>query len=87
MKLEHRTDIQALYDLSSLCNDDLEVVAVLLLLPKIKPTKKILDDLSMLRLTKYESDINYLLDNLTTGTIKNLCHIYQEAKAKSDVMG
>ena len=80
MQLEHRTDIQALYDLSSLCNDDLEVVAVLLLLPKIKPTKKILEDLTMLRVKRYENDINYLMDNLTTGTIKNLCHIYQDKK-------
>lgn len=81
MKLELRTDIQALYDLSSLCNDDLEVVAVLLLILKIKPTKRILDDLEMLKLKKYESDINYLLETLTTGTIKNICKIYNDKKA------
>ena len=43
MKLESRTDIQAYYDFSNCCNDDLEFIAILLQLLKLKPSKTTLN--------------------------------------------
>lgn len=80
MNLEHRTDIQSLYDFSSMCNDDLEIVAVFILMLRTTPTKKLLNDLESLNVGKYENDINYLLDNLKIKTIKNICEVMHDRK-------
>ncbi|PHO12766.1 hypothetical protein CPG38_05730 [Malaciobacter marinus] len=80
MNLEYRTDIQALYDLSSVCDDDLEVVAKLIHFLHYTPTKKLLNDLESLKVKKYESDINFLLDHMKIKTIKNLCELLHNKK-------
>lgn len=77
MKLELRTDITAYYDLSNCCNDNINFIAFLIYLLKYKPILKVKRDLEDLKLSRYENDFNFLLDNLTTGTIKNLQSIYE----------
>ena len=77
MKLEHRTDIQAFYNFSNCCKDDLGFICKLLQFLKPKATSFIYKDLESLNVAKYENDFNFLLDNLKTGTIKNLYSIYQ----------
>lgn len=77
MKLELRTDIQAYYDFSNCCNDNLEFITILLQLPKLKPNKTILNKLEKLQVIGYEKEFNFLLDNLQITTIKNLYSIYQ----------
>ncbi|MFY4743840.1 hypothetical protein ACOTVT_10130 [Aliarcobacter butzleri] len=84
MKLELRTDIQAYYDFSNCCNDDLEFITILLQLPKLKPNKTTLNNLENLRVSKYENDFNFLLDNLQITTIKNLYSIYQLNQGLTD---
>lgn len=82
MNLEHRTDIQDFYDLSTLCDDDLEVVAKLIHFLHYTPTKKLLNDLEQLKLQKYESDINFLMDNFKVKTLKNLSEVVQIRKGR-----
>ena len=77
MKLENRTDIQAYYDFSNCCNDDLEFITILLQLPKLKPNKTTLNKLEKLQVKDYEKEFDFLLDNLQITTIKNLYSIYQ----------
>ena len=77
MKLENRTDIQAYYDFSNCCNDDLEFITILLQLPKLKPNKTTLNKLEKLQVKDYEKEFDFLLDNLQVATIKNLYSIYQ----------
>ena len=77
MKLEHRTDITAYYDLANCCYDDLEFISILLQIPKLKPNRTIINNLEKLATSKYESAFNFLLDELKTGTIKNLYSIYE----------
>ena len=84
MKLEHRTDIQAFYNFSNCCNDDLAFICKLLQFLKPKATSIIYNDLESLRVAKYENDFNFLLDNLTTGTIKNLYSIYEITQGATD---
>ena len=76
MNLDRRTDIQAYYDLSNCCNNDLAFVCKLLQFVEHKPKSVITQDLEYLRVARYEDNFNYLLDNLKTGTIKNLYEIY-----------
>ena len=84
MKLEHRTDIQSYYDLASVSNNDINFVAFLLYLLRYKPTVKIITDLEKLKVSQYENDFNFLLDELKTGTIKNLYSIYQLTQGLTD---
>ena len=77
MKLENRKDIQAYYDFSNCCNDDLEFITILLQLPKLKPNKTTLNKLEKLQVKDYEKEFDFLLDNLQITTIKNLYSIYQ----------
>ena len=77
MKLENKTDIQAYYDFSNCCNDDLEFITILLQLPKLKPNKTTLNKLEKLQVKDYEKEFDFLLDNLQITTIKNLYSIYQ----------
>lgn len=84
MKLEHRTDIQAYYDLSNCCNDNINFIAFLIYLLKYKPTLKVKKDLEDLKITKYENDFNFLLDNLQMNTIKNLQSIYELTQGGKD---
>ncbi len=77
MKLENRTDITAFYDFSNCCNDDLEFVAILLQLTKLKPNPKTLNKLENLQVKGYETEFIFLLDNLQINTIKNLYSIYK----------
>ena len=69
MNLDRRTDIQAYYDLSNCCNNDLAFVCKLLQFVEHKPKSIITLDFELLRVSKYEDNLNYLLDNLKTGTI------------------
>ncbi len=48
MKLEHRTDIQAFYNFSNCCNDDLGFICKLLQFLKPKATSFIYKDLESL---------------------------------------
>lgn len=84
MKLEHRTDIQSYYDLANCCNYDINFVAFLLYLLRYKPTVKIIKDLEYLKVSQYEPAFNILLDELKTGTIKNLYSIYQINQKATD---
>ena len=84
MKLELRTDITAYYDLSNCCNDNINFIAFLIYLLKYKPILKVKRDLEDLKLSRYENDFNFLLDNLTTGTIKNLQSIYELTQGVAD---
>lgn len=84
MKLEKRTDITAYYDLANCCNYDINFVAFLLYLLRYKPTIKVIRDLERLKLSQYENDCNFLLDELKTGTIKNLYSIYQINQKATD---
>ena len=77
MKLENRTDIQAYYDFSNCCNDDLEFITILLQISKLKPNRTILNKLEKLQVKDYEKEFDFLLDNLQITTIKNLYSIYQ----------
>ena len=77
MKLENRKDIQAYYNFSNCCNDDLVFICKLLQFLKPKATSFIYKDLESLNVAKYENDFNFLLDNLKTGTIQNLYSIYE----------
>jgi hypothetical protein len=77
MKLEDRTDIQAFYNFSNCCNDNLEFITILLQIPKLKTNKTILNKLEKLQVKGYEKEFDFLLDNLQITTIKNLYSIYQ----------
>ena len=77
MKLENRKDIQAYYDFSNCCNDDLEFITILLQLLKLKPHKTTLNKLEKLQVKDYEKEFDFLLDNLQIATITNLYSIYQ----------
>ena len=77
MKLELRTDIQAYYDFSNCCNDNLEFITILLQLQKLKPSRTILNKLEKLQVKEYEKEFDFLLDNLQIATITNLYSIYQ----------
>ena len=77
MKLENRKDIQAYYDFSNCCNDDLEFITILLQLPKLKPNKTTLNKLEKLQVKDYEKEFDFLLDNLQITTKKNLYSIFQ----------
>ena len=81
MKLENRTDIQAYYDFSNCCNDNLAFITILLQLLKLKPHKTTLNKLEKLQVKDYEKVFNLLLDNLQITTIKNLYSIYQSKEA------
>ena len=77
MKLENRTDIQAYYDFSNCCNDNLEFITILLQISKLKPSKTTLNKLEKLQVKDYEKEFDFLLDNLQIATITNLYSIYQ----------
>mgnify|MGYP000961984571 FL=1 len=77
MKLEDRTDIQAFYNFSNCCNDNLEFITILLQIPKLKTNKTILNKLEKLQVKGYEKEFDFLLDILQITTIKNLYSIYQ----------
>jgi hypothetical protein len=79
-----RTDIKALYDLARTCNDDLEIVAFFLTIINHTSKATIIKDLETLKTKSYEDDINYLLDNVTTTTIRNICKIHKDKKAVTD---
>ena len=65
-----KKEINDFYDLSNCCNDDLEIVALLIILLNLKPTQKMINELISFKLTKYNDDINLILDNLTIRTIR-----------------
>lgn len=81
MKLEHRTDITAFYDVANVTNNDLEFISFLLQLLKLKSNITTLKNLENLKVAKYENDFNFLLDNLRTGTIQDLKKIYDLQRA------
>jgi hypothetical protein len=84
MHLKIKSDITAFYDLSNCCNDDLEFISILLQILKLKPNRTIINNLENLRVSKYENDFNFLLDELKTGTIKNLYSIYEITQGLTD---
>lgn len=84
MKLEHRTDITAYYDLANCCNNNINFIAFLIYLLNYKPTLKVKRDLEDLKISKYENDFNFLLDNLQMNTIKNLQSIYELTQGVTD---
>jgi len=81
MKLEHRTDITAFYDVANVTNNDLEFISFLLQLLKLKSNITTVRNLENLKVSKYENDFNILLDTLRTETIKDLKKIYDLQKA------
>ena len=75
-----RTEINDFYDLSNCCNDDVEIVALLLLILDLKPTQKMINELVSFKLTKYNDDINLILDNLTIRTIREIIKVRELKK-------
>jgi len=71
--------LETLYQLSYICNDNLPIVAFFLSVISDKTPNKIINDLENMRVKKYEDDLNYLLDNLKIGTIKNILSIHTKA--------
>lgn len=84
MHLKIKSDITAYYDLANCCNDDLEFISILLQIPKLKPNRTIINNLENLRVSKYENEFDFLLDNLQMNTIKNLHSIYQLNQGLTD---
>lgn len=84
MHLKIKSDITAFYDLSNCCNDDLEFISILLQIPKLKPNRTIINNLENLRVSKYENEFDFLLDNLQMNTIKNLHSIYEITQGLTD---
>ena len=84
MHLKIKSDITAYYDLANCCYDDLEFISILLQIPKLKPNRTIINNLEKLATSKYESAFNLLLNELKTGTIKNLYSIYQLTQGLTD---
>ena len=84
MHLKIKSDITAFYDLSNCCNDDLEFISILLQIPKLKPNRTIINNLENLRVSKYENEFDFLLDNLQMNTIMNLNSIYQLNQGLTD---
>ncbi len=70
-----KKEINDFYDLSNCCNDDIEIVALLVLLLSLKPTTKMINELVSFKLTKYNEDINLILDNVTIRTIREIINI------------
>ena len=64
------------YDLSSLVDDDIILVCVLIQMSRIIPNKAILSSLEKLSLRKYQGDLDFLL-NLKTETIKDLSNAFK----------
>lgn len=75
-----RTEINDFYDLSSCCDDDIEIVALLVLLLELKPTQKMINELVSFKLTKYNEDINLLLDEMKISTIRNIIKVRELKK-------
>lgn len=84
MHLKIKSDIIAFYDFSNCCNDDLEFISILLQIPKLKPNRTIINNIENLRVSKYENEFDFLLDNLQMNTIKNLYSIYQLNQGLTD---
>jgi hypothetical protein len=84
MHLKIKSDITAFYDFANCCNDDLDFISILLQIPKLKPNRTIINNLENLRVSKYENDFNFLLDNLQMNTIMNLNSIYQLNQGLTD---
>ena len=75
-----KKEINDFYDLSSCCNDDIEIVALLILLLSLKPTTKMINELVSFKLTKYNEDINLLLDEMKISTIRNIIKVRELKK-------
>ncbi len=84
MHLKLKSDITAYYDLANCCSDNLEFISILVQIPKLKQNRTIINNLEKLRVSKYENDFNFLLDNLQMNTIKNLYSIYQITQGATD---
>ena len=70
-----KKEINDFYDLSNCCNDDIEIVALLLLLLDLKPTTKMMNELVSNKLKNHSENINLILDNLTIRTIREIINI------------
>ncbi len=70
-----KKEISDFYDLSSCCDDDLEIVGVLLLLLDLKPTTKMINELLSNKLKNHSDNINLILDTLTIRTIREIINI------------
>ncbi len=70
-----RKEINDFYDLSSCCNDDTEIICVLLLILDLKPTTKMMNELVSNKLKNHSDNINLILDNLTIRTIREIINI------------
>lgn len=75
-----RTEINDFYDLSNCCNDDIEIVGVLLLLLDLKPTQKMINELLGNKLKNHSKNIELVLDTLTIRTIRNIIKVRELKK-------
>ena len=80
-----RKEINDFYDLSSCCNDDTEIICVLLLILDLKPTTKMMNELVSNKLKNHSDNINLILDNLTIRTIREVIKI-REIKQDLELM-
>lgn len=68
-------DINNYYGVSNIVNDDIETVAFLIQILRLKPNDRIVCNLENLRLDKYSQELDLLLD-IKTGTLKELQQIF-----------
>lgn len=75
-----KKEINDFYDLSNCCNDDIEIVALLLLLLDLKPTQKMINELLGNKLKNHSENIELILDTLTIRTIRNIIKVRELKK-------
>lgn len=81
-----RTEINDFYDLSNCCNDDIEIVALLILLLSLKPSTKMMNELLSNKLKNHSNNINLILDNLTIRTIRNIIKVRELKKEQLECL-
>ena len=77
MEGQKMTTIDKYYLIATLAGNNIKAVAMLLELINSKPKAKIIHDLEILRLDKYENEFETILD-IKTGTIKEIGKLFDE---------
>ena len=76
MEGQKMTTIDKYYLVATLARNNIKAVAMLLDLINSKPRAKTIHDLESLRLDKYESEFETILD-IKTGTIKEIAKLFE----------
>ena len=70
-----KKEISDFYILADCCNDEVELIGVLILLLDLNPTQKMINELQTYKLKNHSDNINLILDNLTIRTIREIINI------------